>query len=169
MIRTLIDRLTEFYLELNERLFSALKGKIDVYYFGNDFGSQNGLLFSREMWREFYFENYRKLIDLAHRHGLKVMVHSCGSIRGIMKDLIEVGVDILDPVQITADDMEAAGLKADFGEDIVFHGAVDTQGVLSDRLGGGGGEPRAGGPAVARPRRRLHLRPLQRHPGGHPP
>lgn len=130
LIRTLVNRMTEFYLELNERLFSALKGKIDVYYFGNDFGSQNGLLFSREMWRQFYFENYRRLIDLAHSHGLKVMVHSCGSIRDIMNDLIEVGVDILDPVQITADDMEPEGLKNDFGRDIVFHGAIDTQGVL---------------------------------------
>ncbi len=130
LIKTLVNRMTEFYLELNERLFSALKGKIDVYYFGNDFGSQNGLLFSREMWKEFYFENYRQLIDLAHNHGLKVMVHSCGSIREIMKELIEVGVDILDPVQTTADDMDPQGLKDDFGRDIVFHGAIDTQGVL---------------------------------------
>jgi uroporphyrinogen decarboxylase len=130
LIKTLVDRLTEFYLELNERLFSALKDRIDIYYFGNDFGSQNGLLFSRDMWLEFFRENYRRLIDLAHSHGLKVMVHSCGSIRQIMEDLIEVGVDIIDPVQTTAGDMEAAGLKADFGARIVFHGAVDTQGVL---------------------------------------
>jgi uroporphyrinogen decarboxylase len=130
VIRTLVDRLTEFYLELNERLFSALKGRIDLYYFGNDFGSQNGLLFSREMWREFFFENYRRLIALAHGYGLKVMAHSCGSIRGILEDLIEAGVDIIDPVQTTADDMEPIGLKEEFGERIVFHGAVDTQGVL---------------------------------------
>jgi uroporphyrinogen decarboxylase len=82
------------------------------------------------MWREIYFENYRKAIGLAHSHGLKVMVHSCGSIRGIMADLIEAGMDILDPVQTTADDMEPVGLKEDFGDRIVFHGAVDTQGVL---------------------------------------
>jgi uroporphyrinogen decarboxylase len=130
LIKTLIDRLTEFYLELNERLFSALKGRIDIYYFGNDFGSQNGLLFSRDMWREYFFENYRRLIDLARGHGLKVMVHSCGSIRGILNDLVEVGVDIIDPVQTTADDMEPSGLKEDFGDRIVFHGAIDTQGIL---------------------------------------
>ena len=130
LIKTLVDRLTEFYLELNERLFSALKGKIDLYYFGNDFGSQNGLLFSRQMWREIYFENYRKLIGLAHGHGLRVMVHSCGSIRGILEDLIEAGTDIIDPVQTTADDMQPEGLKKDFGDRVVFHGAVDTQGVL---------------------------------------
>jgi uroporphyrinogen decarboxylase len=130
LIKTLIDRLTEFYLELNERLFSALEGRIDIYYFGNDFGSQNGLLFSRDMWREFFLEDYRRLIGLAHDHRLKVMVHSCGSIRGILGDLIEAGVDIIDPVQTTADDMEPIRLKQDFGDRIVFHGAVDTQGVL---------------------------------------
>jgi len=130
LVKTLVDRLTEFYLELNQRLFSALKGKIDLYYFGNDFGSQNGLLFSRQMWREIYYDNYKKLIDLAHGHGLRVMVHSCGSIRGILKDLIEAGVDIIDPVQTTADDMEPIGLKEDFGDQVVFHGAIDTQGVL---------------------------------------
>ena len=59
-----------------------------------------------------------------------MMVHSCGSIRGILDDLIEVGVDVIDPVQTTADDMETIGLKRDFGDRIVFHGAVDTQGVL---------------------------------------
>ena len=130
LIRTLVRCLTDFYLELNERLFTALKGKIDVYFFGNDFGSQNGLLFSRDMWLEFYSENYRRLISLAHDHGLKVMVHSCGSIRPILGDLIDAGVDILDPVQTTADDMEPKGLKEDFGSRIVFHGAIDTQGVL---------------------------------------
>lgn len=130
LIKTLIDRLTDFYLELNERLFSSLKGKIDIFFFGNDFGSQNGLLFSHEMWREFYFENYRKIIDLAHSYGLKVMTHSCGSIRGILPDLIEAGVELLDPVQLTAEDMDPAGLKEDFGRDIVFHGAIDTQGIL---------------------------------------
>jgi uroporphyrinogen decarboxylase len=130
LIKTLINRLTDFYLELNERLFSTLKGKIDVFFFGNDFGSQNGLLFGREMWREFYFEKYRQIIALAHSYGLKVMTHSCGSIRGILPDLIVAGVDILDPVQLTAEDMDPIGLKEDFGQDIVFHGAIDTQGVL---------------------------------------
>ena len=130
LIKTLVDRLTDLYLELNERLFTALKGKIDIYFFGNDFGSQNGLLFSRDMWLEFYFENYRRLIGLARDHGLKVMVHSCGSIRPILGDLIEAGVDIIDPVQTTAEDMEPKGLKEDFGDRLVFHGAIDTQGVL---------------------------------------
>lgn len=136
MIKTLINRITDFYLELNERLFSALKGKIDVYFFGNDFGSQNGLLFSEQMWLDFYYESYKKLIDLAHSYGLKVMVHSCGSIVPILKHLIEVGVDILDPVQTTADSMDPQMLKGNFGSDLVFHGAIDTQEMLPRETSG---------------------------------
>lgn len=130
LIKTLINRLTDFYLELNERLFSKLRGKIDIFFFGNDFGSQNGLLFGRDMWREFFFENYKKIVSLAHSYELRVMTHSCGSIRRILPDLIEAGVELLDPVQITAEDMDPVRLKEEFGRDIVFHGAIDTQGVL---------------------------------------
>lgn len=130
LIKTIIRCLTDFYLELNERLFSALKGKIDVFFFGNDFGTQNGLLVGESMWAEFYKEEYRKIVDLAHAYGLRVMVHSCGSIVELIPHLVELGVDILDPVQTTAAGMEPERLKSEFGARIVFHGAVDTQGVL---------------------------------------
>ena len=102
VIKTLIASLTDFYLELDERLFAALKGKMDIFYFGNDFGSQQGLLFSEAMWTEFFAESYRKIIDLAHHHGLTVMVHSCGSIADILPHFVELGVDIIDPVQTAA-------------------------------------------------------------------
>jgi uroporphyrinogen decarboxylase len=130
LIRTLVRCLTDFYLELNERLFSALAGKIDLFFFGNDFGTQNGLLISESMWVEFFEEEYRKIVGQAHGHGLTVMVHSCGSIPELIPHLIELGVDVLDPVQTTAAGMEAARLKREFGKRLVFHGAVDTQGVL---------------------------------------
>lgn len=130
MVKTLINRLTDFYLELNDRAFSALKGKLDVYFFGNDLGTQKSLMFSREMWLDFYFEPYQRLCQLAHGHGLKVMTHSCGAIGPLIPDLIETGVDILDPVQTTAIGMEPMKLKKEFGDRIVFHGAIDTQNIL---------------------------------------
>jgi uroporphyrinogen decarboxylase len=154
LIKTIVRCLTDFYLELNRRLFSVLKGKLDVFFFGNDFGTQNGLLFSEAMWIDYFKEEYRRIIDLAHEFGLKVMVHSCGSIAPLLPHLIELNVDILDPVQTTAAGMEAKELKNSFGGSIVFHGAVDTQNVLpratpeevsehvravSETLGGNGG------------------------------
>jgi uroporphyrinogen decarboxylase len=130
LTRTIVRCLADFYLELNERLFSALAGRIDLFFFGNDFGTQNGLLISESMWVEYFEEEYRKIVDLAHAHNLKVMVHSCGSILELIPHLIDVGVDVLDPVQTTAAGMEAERLKRAYGERMVFHGAVDTQGVL---------------------------------------
>ncbi len=122
--------MTDMYLELNEKCFSQLKGKIDVWYFGNDFGSQDGLLLGPDMWHEFFFESIKKLTELAHSHGLKVMMHSCGGIFEIIPSLIEAGIEILDPIQITARGMESKLLVEKFGGMIVFHGGIDTQQIL---------------------------------------
>lgn len=130
LIKTLVRSLTDVYLELNNACFHALKGKLDIWFFGNDFGTQNGLLFSRWMWREFFFEPIRELCGLAASYGLKVMMHSCGGIKPIIGDLVEAGVDILDPVQITADGMDPEDLLRSFGDRIAFHGGIDTQSIL---------------------------------------
>lgn len=129
-VHTLVDRVTEVYLDLNDHLFELLRGKLDVFFFGNDFGSQNGLLMSVEMWSDFYFENIRKLCALAHSYGLTVMMHSCGAVAELVEPLIEAGVDILDPVQTSANGMSPESLVERFGGRIVFHGGIDTQHVL---------------------------------------
>ena len=130
LIHTLVDKLTEVYLDFNDTLFSLLKGKLDVWFFGNDFGHQNGLLFSKPMWTDFFFENLKRLVSLAHGQGLKVMMHSCGAISELIPLLIEAGVDIIDPVQVTATGMNAGELKSAYGEQVVFHGGIDTQHIL---------------------------------------
>lgn len=130
LVKALVDRVTEFYLQVTRRYFEAVKEKMDIFFMGNDFGSQNGLLMSEEDWLDIYYDNYKRLIDLAHDYGFRVMVHSCGSIAPLIPYLIELGVDILDPVQITTKDMDSKTLSSKFGNRIVFHGAVDTQNVL---------------------------------------
>ena len=97
---------------------------------GSDFGHQQGLLFSPNMWADFFAQNIKQLCDLAHGYGVRVMMHSCGAIARLIPMLIEAGVDILDPVQVSAAGMEPAGLAAAFGERLVFHGGIDTQHVL---------------------------------------
>jgi uroporphyrinogen decarboxylase len=130
MIKTLINRMTDFYLELNNCLFEQFKGRIDVWFFGNDLGSQAALLFSPQMLADFFIPGIKRLADNAKSHGLKVMMHSCGAISEIIPMLIEAGVDIIDPVQVTATGMEPEKLKADLGERITFHGGIDTQQLL---------------------------------------
>lgn len=130
VIHTLVDRMTEMYLELNDRLFSQLRGRIDVWFFGNDFGSQQALLFSAAMWDDFFGENIRRLCELAHSYGLRVMMHSCGCIAPLLDRLIDAGVDILDPVQTSAAAMEPESLMSAYGDRLIFHGGIDTQHVL---------------------------------------
>lgn len=130
LVHTLVNRMTAMYLELNDAYFAALKGRFEVWFFGNDFGSQEALLFSTEMWAEFFLENLKHLTALAHGYGVKVMMHSCGAIAELIPLLIEAGVDILDPIQVTAKGMAPAELKVRFGERLVFHGGIDTQQVL---------------------------------------
>jgi uroporphyrinogen decarboxylase len=130
LIHTLIDRMTEMYLGLNDAYFSALKGGMEIWFFGNDFGSQESMLIGKEMWADFFFENIKSLCALAHSYNLKVMMHSCGAISSLIPLLIEAGVDILDPIQVTAKGMVPAVLAAEFGGEITFHGGIDTQSIL---------------------------------------
>lgn len=130
LVHALVDRMTDMYLDLNERYFTQLSPKMDVWFFGNDFGSQRGLLFSTKMWDDFFADNIRRLTSLAHRHGLVVMMHSCGGIAPLIDRLIDAGVDVLDPVQTSATGMEPMTLREKFGGRIVFHGGIDTQHIL---------------------------------------
>jgi uroporphyrinogen decarboxylase len=130
VIHALVDRMTEMYLELNDRLFSQLRGKIDVWFFGNDFGTQQALLFSTAMWDDFFAEDVRRLCDLAHSYGLKAMMHSCGCVRPLLDRLIDVGVEILDPIQTSAAGMDPESLMRGHGDRLIFHGGLDTQHVL---------------------------------------
>ena len=120
----------DFYLAFFDRLFTACKGKIDILRCADDFGTKQSLLIRPEQFRQYYKAPLVKLIGLAHSHGVKFMFHSCGAIRPLIPELIEIGVDILDPVQPEAAGMNLAELKAEFGGKICFHGSISTQKTL---------------------------------------
>jgi uroporphyrinogen decarboxylase len=130
MFRAVIDRIAEFYLTANEIFYEATQGRLHAVLIGNDFGCQTGLMLSPAMIREFAFPGTRKLVDQAASHGVKVIHHSCGSIRDIIPDLIEIGVDAVHPIQALAAGMEPRGLKRDFGDRISFCGGVDAQNLM---------------------------------------
>jgi uroporphyrinogen decarboxylase len=130
MFQSVIDRITEFYLEANEIFYQAAEGRVEAVLIGNDFGSQTGLMVSPDSLREFVFSGTRKLIEQAHSHGMKVIHHSCGSIRKVIPDLIEAGADVIHPIQALASGMEPQGLQDDFGATATFCGGVDAQNLL---------------------------------------
>ena len=82
------------------------------------------------MIRQFAFPGTRKLVDQAHAYGVKVIHHSCGAIRDIIPDLIDIGVDALHPIQALAAGMEPRSLRAEFGDRVSFCGGVDHQNLL---------------------------------------
>lgn len=122
-----ISHISEFYFAYCERLFSAAGGKIDIFMMGDDFGTQNGLFISRDMWKKYFGRNFRRYIECAHRHGIKVMHHSCGSIRPLIPDMIDAGLDILQSLQPEAKGMEPFELKKEFGKHISFQGSISIQ------------------------------------------
>jgi uroporphyrinogen decarboxylase len=123
-------KILDFYLKANEIIYEATKGYLDSIIIANDFGSQLGLLISREMIHEFVMPGARKLVEQAHSYGLKVIYHSCGAIYDAIEELIAIGVDAIHPIQATATGMDPGRLKADFGDRVAFCGGVDIQHLL---------------------------------------
>lgn len=130
LFQTVIDRITDFYLAANEIFYDAAGDCLHAVLIGNDFGSQLGLMVSPGLLRKHVFSGTRRLIEQAHRYDLKVIHHSCGSIRDILPDLIELGADAIHPIQSLASGMEPAGLQRDFGDQVAFCGGVDVQNLM---------------------------------------
>jgi len=130
LFQTVIDRITEFYLEANEIFFKATEGFLDCVLIGNDFGGQTGLMVNPRLIRKFVLPGTKALIDQAKEYNVKVIHHSCGSIHPLIPDLIQVGADAIHPIQALAADMDATTLKRDYGNQISFCGGVDAQFLL---------------------------------------
>ncbi len=127
----LMEKRQEILLEVAERALKAAKGKIDVLWIGDDYGIQTGQLMNLETWKEVFAPKMKAFIDLGHRYGAKVMLHSCGSNRALIPLWIDMGLDIYQAVQVEAEGMDAAGLFRDFGKHIAFHGMIGLQSVMA--------------------------------------
>jgi len=127
-----LDRLVEMHLKNLAQFLGSVGQCIDIIVFGDDLGMHSGPQISPKMYREFFKPRHERLWKRAKElSDVKVMLHCCGSVRELLPDLIEAGLDAMNPVQISAAGMEAAGLKREFGKDIVFWGGgVDTQKTL---------------------------------------
>ena len=130
MYNSVNDKIVEFYLKANEIFYEATKGKLHAVLIGNDLGSQTRLMLSPALIREFVLPGTKKFVEQAKSYGLKVIHHSCGAIYDIIPDLIEVGVDVIHPIQALAKGMEPDKLKKEFADKVSFCGGVDAQNLL---------------------------------------
>jgi uroporphyrinogen decarboxylase len=116
-----------------EKKCSALGDIVDVIRFGDDLGMKTGPFMDIDTFREVFKPRYKILCDYVRKHSkMKIFLHSCGSVKQYIPDLIEVGFDILNPVQTNSRDMDPENLKREFGKDITFWGGgVDTTSVIN--------------------------------------
>jgi uroporphyrinogen decarboxylase len=128
-----LERLAEVHLANLEAFLGAVGPFIDVVLFGDDLGMQNGPQISPRMYRELFKPRHARMWRRAKELAdVKVMLHCCGGVRELLDDLIDAGLDAINPVQISCRGMEAAGLKADFGDRLTFWGGgCDTHRVLN--------------------------------------
>ena len=126
----ILKKIIDFYNEYLNRILKAANGKIDVVFTGDDFGQQDGLMCRPKMWRQKLYPGFKKYISICKQYGVYVAHHTCGSVTPIITDMIEAGLDILNPIQPMTYNMDQMMLKEKFGEDIFFHGGVSLQGAL---------------------------------------
>jgi len=126
-----LDQLFELAYQNTLRIYEAIPGQVMITYVAEDMGSQTSLLFSPAQIHEFLIPRMKRVIDLAHQAGAIVFHHSDGAVRRIIPDMIEAGIDVLNPIQWRCKGMEREGLKRDFGDQLIFHGGVDNQYTLA--------------------------------------
>jgi len=130
----LLDKLVEMHLENLEKVLDAVEGYVQIIQMGDDFGTQLATVMSPKVYREVFKPRQKIIFErVRRRRGIHLFLHSCGSIVDILPDLIEAGVEILNPVQTSARGMDSAFLKRQFGRDLTFWGGgCDTQRVLPE-------------------------------------
>ncbi|MCS7252790.1 MAG: uroporphyrinogen decarboxylase family protein [Armatimonadota bacterium] len=132
LAEALLDKILELKMRYWEKALSILEGLIDVVQEGDDYAGQHGLLINPDIWRKLFKPRLKELFSAIKRKAdVFVFFHSCGSIYELIPDLIEVGVDALNPVQVAAANMDTRRLKSEFGDSIIFWGGgIDTQRIL---------------------------------------
>ncbi len=130
MADAVMDRVQAYLMDKARRILEAGAGHIDMMEYNDDVGAQDGMLIAPDTWRRCLKPRMAEFIRMCKGYGVAIRYHSCGSIRPIIPDLIEIGVDVLNPVQALAAGMDPMELKAVFGDKLTFNGGIDTQGLL---------------------------------------
>jgi uroporphyrinogen decarboxylase len=132
LVDAVLDRILDYYLRVSRRVFEAAADILDIFFIGNDFGTQCGPIVGETLFQRFFLPPLKRLVDLGHEFGLKVMLHCCGGFAPLIPAMIEAGLDALQSLQPDARGMTPAALKAAFGGRIVLNGGIDTHHLLID-------------------------------------
>lgn len=131
LFRCLMEAVLEVLVELNHRTLREVGGLIDIVAFGDDIGQQDRAICSLTTYRELIRPFQERVVETIRAHTqAKILYHTCGSVYRYIEDFIAVGIDAVNPVQVTAKGMDPARLKRDFGDKLSFWGGIDSQRIL---------------------------------------
>jgi uroporphyrinogen decarboxylase len=130
LVDAAMERIYDIHATIIRSALKAAGDLIDFVYVAEDLGTQESLLMSSRTFRRFLRPWLAKMIQLVHSYGTRVFHHDDGAIRPLLPDLIEIGIDLLNPIQWRCRGMEREGLARDFGHSVVFHGGIDNQQTL---------------------------------------
>ena len=130
LVDAVFRHVVDFYFEVNRRIFDEAAGAIDIFFIGNDFGSQTGPMIGEACFRRFILPHLRRLIRLGHDYRLRTMLHCCGGFEPLIFAMIEAGLDGVHAIQTSCHGMDLRCLKERYGKQLLFNGAIDAQHVL---------------------------------------
>lgn len=130
IVEAITRKITEFYYESLRRFFTVASEYVDEFFFWDDVATDLALFFNIKMWRKFFKKPLARIFSLAKDFDLKMHYHCCGAMSGLIPDLIEIGMDILEPCQFHLPGMEPKRLKREFGRYMTFYGGINTQRTL---------------------------------------
>lgn len=121
----IMERMTDVHVENLKRVLEVAGDQLDMVYFYDDVATQRSLMISPAMWRDYVRPCHARIIEVAHKFDKPVMYHCDGAIAALIPELIDLGINVLNPIQPDSPGMEAERLKRDFGDRLTFHGGVD--------------------------------------------
>jgi hypothetical protein len=130
IVDAVLGHIVDYYAEVSRRMFDVAADAMDVFFIGNDFGSQAGPLLGPDQFERFMIPHLKRLIDLGHQYRMKVQMHCCGGFEPLIPLLIGAGLDGLHALQPSCSGMDPRLLKTRYGGKILFNGAIDSHHVL---------------------------------------
>ena len=128
--KIIFARIAEFYIEYARNTLEAADNNVDIFFTGDDFGTQTNTFLSVESWRELLRDGFSRFVNVGHEFDCKVAHHSCGYVTSLIPEFIDCQLDILNPIQPEVIGLNLLKLKEDFGQKISFHGGISIQKTL---------------------------------------
>ena len=130
IVHKVLEKIMDYYIAVNTKIFEDSADLIDIFFIGNDFGTNTGPQVDVSLFDQYVVPQLKRITDLGHNYDTKVMLHCCGGFRELIPSMIESGLDGLHAIQPHCRGMDLVKLKSEFGDRIVFNGCIDSNTVL---------------------------------------